>query len=75
MKWTSEYIKKRQNLNLYRSLKTVDILDSKNFGSNDYLALSKHPEVVKEFANTKRAGSCSSRLISGKIICSVIPRE
>lgn len=69
----------RKSANLYRSLQTLipaghGLTVTKsgreliNFCSNDYLGLSKHPEVVrKSQAYTQKfgAGSTSSRLISG----------
>ncbi len=61
-----------KNQNLYRSFKSLanaqedNILD---FSSNDYLCLSKHPEVISAVKEGLKygAGSTGSRLTSGNI--------
>ncbi|AEH07515.1 8-amino-7-oxononanoate synthase [Methanothermococcus okinawensis] len=69
-----EQIKKEieniKNNNLYRFLRKKDNIDNiLDFSSNDYLCLSKHPEVINAVKDGLRYGfgSTGSRLASGNI--------
>ncbi|ENN95949.1 8-amino-7-oxononanoate synthase [Methanocaldococcus villosus KIN24-T80] len=59
-------IDKIKDNNLYRELRKVKGI---NFSSNDYLCLSKHPEVIEALKNGAKygVGSTGSRLTSGNI--------
>lgn len=65
----SQELKEIKEKNLYRTLKTFDggvLL----FSSNDYLGLSRHPEVIEAAVKATEkygAGAGASRLISGNI--------
>lgn len=50
----------------------VDGVRCVNFSSNDYLGLSRHPELIRQagrYAERYGAGSGASRLISGTLTC------
>ena len=70
-----EYLRKEleeiKKEGLYRELRKVRGL---NFSSNDYLALSKHPDVVRAL-NYPMAGATGSRLTSGNINHEVLEEE
>lgn len=55
---------------LYRQLRTVDPSKVKIFCSNDYLGLSKHPEVIKAAMKATQkygTGAGASRLVCGNL--------
>jgi 8-amino-7-oxononanoate synthase len=65
--WWREELEARREAGLHRRLGVLPagVLD---FSSNDYLGLSRHPEVVKAAINATRefgAGARASRLVSG----------
>jgi len=72
------YLENRSELGLMRTLRIVGPIDGRtaeingavvlNLGSNNYLGLSQHPDVVEAASNALRshgAGSTGSRLTSG----------
>lgn len=63
--WIKSDLAERKLVANYRELTANNFILSHNFGSNDYLALSTHPDVVTAFNDTSRVGSCSSRLAGG----------
>lgn len=71
-------LKDRQRVDRFRDLETVKPVNEVclknngqtliNFSSNDYLGLSKHPQIIKkarEYAQKYGAGATASRLVSG----------
>ena len=66
MKWIEEELEKLKTLNLYRT--RISIEGVKDFCSNDYLGLRRHPEVVEESVKILKEyglGSGASQLVSG----------
>jgi len=72
------YLQNRSELGLRRTLRTLEPIDGRtvkingaavlNLGSNNYLGLSQHPDVVEAASNALKshgAGSTGSRLTSG----------
>ncbi|ADG14051.1 8-amino-7-oxononanoate synthase [Methanocaldococcus infernus ME] len=66
-----EELEEIKKLGLYRKLRTVKGL---NFSSNDYLALSSHPRVVKALSYSL-AGATGSRLTSGNVNHEILEEE
>ena len=68
-----------QHESLLRSLQACPATSrALDFSSNDYLCLSKHPEVIEagiECAKRFGAGSTGSRLLSGNLACFEILEE
>jgi 8-amino-7-oxononanoate synthase len=66
---------KREADGLYRRLRTVDASDGRHasidgrrylvFGSNDYLGLAHHPEVIAALGRATQAGSGAAHLVNG----------
>ncbi|WP_461828841.1 8-amino-7-oxononanoate synthase [Aquifex sp.] len=66
MRWIEEELKELKEANLYR--KRILAEGIKDFCSNDYLGLRKHPEVIEESERILREyglGSGASQLVSG----------
>ncbi|MCL4139577.1 UNVERIFIED_CONTAM: hypothetical protein GTU68_012034, partial [Idotea baltica] len=64
-KWLIEQIKRREALGLSRKAEFIECDSRFNFATNDYLALSKHPEVRSCLDNSTAVGASASRLVSG----------
>ncbi|MCW9707209.1 8-amino-7-oxononanoate synthase [Aliifodinibius sp. 1BSP15-2V2] len=71
-------LKKRKRANRFRGLEPIEPVNEVcinngsqtlvNFSSNDYLGLSKHPQIIekaREYTQKYGAGSTASRLVSG----------
>ncbi len=66
MKWIKEELSEIKKKEWYRE--RIDVEGIRDFCSNDYLGLRKHPEVVKEslrILKEKGLGSGASQLVSG----------
>ncbi|AAC06836.1 8-amino-7-oxononanoate synthase [Aquifex aeolicus] len=66
MRWIEEELKRIKEANLYRE--RILLEGVKDFCSNDYLGLRKHPEVVEESIRVLKEaglGSGASQLVSG----------